>query len=177
MVSEQAGTEQERVNTEIEKARSEIDQNPTEAQKEAGNYRKGHVRIDGFNVTIENPKGSVRSGKDADGNEWSVTMNNDYGYIRGTEGVDGDHIDVFLSDNPDAGDVFVIDQVNADDTFDEHKVMYGFKSALAAKRAYLANYSAGWKGLGNITRVTKEEFRKWIDSSNRKTKPFAEYKP
>lgn len=176
VVSEQAGTEQERVNTEIEKARSEIDQNPTEAQKEAGNYRKGHVRIDGFNVTIENPKGSVRSGKDADGNEWSVTMNNDYGYIRGTEGVDGDHIDVFLSDNPDAGDVFVIDQVNADGSFDEHKVMYGFKSALAAKRAYLANYSAGWKGLGNITRVTKEEFRKWIDSSNRKTKPFAEYK-
>lgn len=176
VVSEQAGTEQERVNTEIEKARSEIDQNPTEAQKEAGNYRKGHVKIDGFNVTIENPKGSVRSGKDADGNEWSVTMNNDYGYIRGTEGVDGDHIDVFLSDNPDAGDVFVIDQVNADGSFDEHKVMYGFKSALAAKRAYLANYSAGWKGLGNITRVTKEEFRKWIDSSNRKTKPFAEYK-
>lgn len=178
VVSEQAGTEQERerVNTEIEKARSDVDQNPTEAQKEAGNYRKGHVKIDGFNVTIENPKGSVRSGKDADGNEWSVTMNNDYGYIRGTEGVDGDHIDVFLSDNPDAGDVFVIDQVNADGSFDEHKVMYGFKSALAAKRAYLANYSAGWKGLGNITRVTKEEFRKWIDSSNRKTKPFAEYK-
>lgn len=176
VVSEQAGTEQERVNTEIEKARSEIDQNPTEAQKEAGNYRKGHVKIDGFDVTIENPKGSVRSGKDAEGNEWSVTMNNDYGYIRGTEGVDGDHIDVFLSDNPDAGDVFVIDQVNADGSFDEHKVMYGFKSALAAKRAYLANYSAGWKGLGNITRVKKEEFRKWIDSSNRKTKPFAEYK-
>lgn len=162
--------------TKIEKARSEVDQNPTEAQKEAGNYRKGHVKIDGFNVTIENPKGSVRSGKDADGNEWSVTMNNDYGYIRGTEGVDGDHIDVFLSDNPEAGDVFVIDQVDSDGSFDEHKVMYGFKSALAAKRAYLANYSAGWNGLGNITRVTKEEFRKWIDSSNRKTKPFAEYK-
>lgn len=176
VVSEQAGTEQERVNTEIEKARSEVDQNPTEAQKEAGNYRKGHIKIDGFDITIENPKGSVRSGKDADGNGWSVTMNNDYGYIRGTEGVDGDHIDVFLSDNLETGDVFVIDQINADGTFDEHKVMYGFKSALAAKRAYLANYSAGWKGLGNITRVTKEEFRKWIDSSNRKTKPFAEYK-
>lgn len=160
----------------IEAARAEVEQNPTEAQKEAGNYRKGHIKIDGFDITIENPKGSVRSGKDADGNEWSVTMNNDYGYIRGTEGVDGDHIDVFLSDNPDAGDVFVIDQVNADGSFDEHKVMYGFKSALAAKRAYLANYSAGWKGLGNITRVTKEEFRKWIDSSNRKTKPFVEYK-
>jgi hypothetical protein len=172
VVPEPEGT----VKTDIEAARAEVDQNPTEAQKKAGNYKKGHVKIDGYDVTIENPKGSVRSGKDADGNEWSVTMNNDYGYIRGTEGVDGDHIDVFLSDNPETGDVFVIDQVNPDGTFDEHKVMYGFKSALAAKRAYLANYSAGWKGLGNITRVTKEEFRKWIDSSNRKTKPFSEYK-
>lgn len=172
VVPEPEGT----VKADIEKAREDVDQNPTEAQKEAGNYKKGHVKIDGYDVTIENPKGSVRSGKDANGNEWSVTMNNDYGYIRGTEGVDGDHIDVFLSDDPESGDVFVIDQVNPDGSFDEHKVMYGFKSALAAKRAYLANYSKGWTGLGNITRVSKEEFKKWIDSSNRKTKPFAEYK-
>lgn len=160
----------------IENARAEVEQNPTEAQKEAGNYKKGHVKVDGFDITIENPKGSVRSGKDADGKEWSVTMNNDYGYIRGTEGVDGDHIDVFLSDNPESGDVFVIDQVNPDGTFDEHKVMYGFKSALSAKRAYMANYSKDWTGLGNITRVSKEEFKKWVNSSRRKTKPFAEYK-
>lgn len=160
----------------IETARQEVEQNPTEAQKEAGNYRKGHITIDGYNITIENPKGSERSGTDKDGNKWSVTMNNDYGYIRGTEGVDGDHIDVFLSDNPESGDVFVIDQVNPDGTFDEHKVMYGFKSALAAKRAYKANYSKDWTGLGNITRVSKEEFKKWVNSSRRKTKPFAEYK-
>ena len=172
VVPEPEGT----VKTDIEAARAEVDQNPTEAQKEAGNYKKGHVKIDGYDVTIENPKGSVRSGKDADGNEWSVTMNNDYGYIRGTEGVDGDHIDVFLSDNPETGDVFVIDQVNPDGTFDEHKVMYGFKSALAAKRAYMANYSKDWTGLGKITRVSKEEFKKWVNSSHRKTKPFAEYK-
>lgn len=172
VVPEPEGT----VKTDIEAARAEVDQNPTEAQKEAGNYKKGHVKIDGYDVTIESPKGSVRSGKDADGNEWSVTMNNDYGYIRGTEGVDGDHIDVFLSDNPETGDVFVIDQINPDGTFDEHKVMYGFKSALAARRAYMANYSKGWIGLGNITRVSKEEFKKWVNSSHRKTKPFAEYK-
>lgn len=169
-------TDPNKIKIDIEKAREEVNQNPSEAQKEAGNYKKGHLKLDGYDVTIENPKGSVRSGKDANGNEWSVTMNNDYGYIRGTEGVDGDHIDVFLSDNPELGDVFVIDQVNPDGSFDEHKVMYGFKSALAAKRAYLANYSKGWTGLGNITRVSKEEFKKWIDSSNRKTKPFAEYK-
>lgn len=153
-----------------------VDTNPTEAQKEAGNYKKGHIKLDGFDITIENPKGSTRSGVDANGNPWSVTMNNTYGYIRGTEGVDGDHIDVFLSDDPTQGDVFVIDQVKADGTFDEHKVMYGFPSEKAAREAYLANYSPGWQGLGNITQVSKEEFKKWVDSSKRKTKPFADYK-
>ena len=164
---------------EVNKRKAEerkVDTSPTEAQKEAGNYKKGHIKLDGFDITIENPKGSTRSGVDANGNPWSVTMNNTYGYIRGTEGVDGDHIDVFLSDDPTQGDVFVIDQVKADGTFDEHKVMYGFKSALAAKRAYLANYSEGWQGLGTITRVSRDDFKKWVKSSHRKTKPFAEYK-
>lgn len=161
---------------EIDDARKEVSANPTDAQKEAGNYRKGHITLDGYDITIENPKGSIRSGVDANGQSWSVTMNNDYGYIRGTEGVDGDHIDVFLSDDPTTGKVYVIDQVNEDGSFDEHKVMYGFKSALAAKRAYLSNYSPGWKGLGTISEISKEEFKKWIESSHRKTKPFAEYK-
>ena len=169
-------TLQPAVEQQIKQARQEVDTNPTDAQKEAGNYKKGHIQIDGYDVTIENPKGSVRSGKDADGNEWSVTMNNDYGYIRGTEGVDGDHIDMFLSDHPGEGKVFVVDQVNEDGSFDEHKVMYGFNSIDEAREAYLANYSPGWKGLGAITEVSKEEFKKWIDSSHRKTKPFAEYK-
>jgi hypothetical protein len=164
------------VKTEIEAARKEVDQNPTEAQKEAGNYKKGHVKVDGFDITIENPKGSVRSGKDADDKEWSVTMNNDYGYIRGTEGVDGDHIDVFLSDNPEQGNVYVIDQVNQKTgEYDESKVMYGFNSLEEAKDAYLANFEEGWK-VGVVSGVSKEEFRKWIESSVRKTKPFSEYK-
>lgn len=164
------------VKTEIEAARKEVDQNPTEAQKEAGNYKKGHVKVDGFDITIESPKGSVRSGKDSDGKEWSVTMNNDYGYIRGTEGVDGDHIDVFLSDNPEQGNVYVIDQVNQKTgEYDESKVMYGFNSLEEAKDAYLSNFEEGWK-VGVVSGVSKEEFRKWIESSVRKTKPFSEYK-
>lgn len=161
---------------EIHDAERETDTNPTEAQKEAGNYKKGHVKVDGFDITIENPKGSVRSGKDADGKEWSVTMKNDYGYIRVTEGVDGDHIDVFLSDNPEQGNVYVIDQVNQKTgEYDESKVMYGFNSLEEAKDAYLANFEEGWK-VGVVSGVSKEEFRKWIESSARKTKPFSEYK-
>ena len=157
-------------------AEQEVDTNPTEAQKSAGNYKKGHIKIDGYDITIENPKGSERSGVDTNGQPWSVTMNNSYGYIRGTEGVDGDHIDVFLSDNPADGKVYVIDQMNEDGFFDEHKVMYDFPSAETARAAYLANYSPGWKGLGAISEVSQDEFKKWIDSSHRKTKPFVDYK-
>lgn len=158
------------------KEEAKVDINPTEAQKEAGNYKKGHIKVDGFNVTIEQPKGSIRRGKDANGKEWESEMHNTYGYIRGTESVDGDHIDIFLSDNPTEGNVFVVDQVNKDGSFDEHKVMYGFSDMESARKAYLSNYEEGWQGLGNITEVSKEEFKKWIDRSKRKTKPFAEYK-
>ena len=154
---------------------AKVDTNPTDAQKEAGNYKKGHIKVDGLNITIEQPKGSIRRGTDANGKQWESEMHNTYGYIRGTESVDGDHIDVYLSDNPTAGNVFVVDQINKDGSFDEHKVMYGFPDMESAKQAYLSNYEEGWQGLGNITEVSKEDFKAWIDSSKRKTKPFAEY--
>lgn len=153
-----------------------VDTNPSEAQKEAGNYKKGHIKINGFDVSIEQPVGSVRSGKDASGKEWSQVMNNTYGYIRGTESVDGDHIDVFLGPDMNSDMVYVVDQVNTDGSFDEHKVMMGFSSLEDARSAYLSNYGEGWQGLGNITGVALDEFKKWIDSSIRKTKPFSEYK-
>lgn len=153
-----------------------VDTNPSEAQKEAGNYKKGHIKINGFDVSIEQPVGSVRSGKDASGKEWSQVMNNTYGYIRGTESVDGDHIDVFLGPDMNSDMVYVVDQVNTDGSFDEHKVMIGFSSLEDARSAYLSNYEDGWQGLGNITGVALDEFKKWIDSSKRKTKPFSEYK-
>ena len=97
-------------------------------------------------------------------------------YIRGTKGTDGDHIDVYLSDNPTAGNVYVVDQVNQrTGDFDEHKVMYGFNSMEEAVQAYRDQYEDGWK-VGTVTEVSREEFKKWVDSSVRKTKPFAEYK-
>ena len=159
----------------IAAAEAEVDTNPTEGQKEAGNYKKGHLKLDGYDITIEQPKGSIRRGTDDNGKQWEQEMHNTYGYIRGTEGVDGDHIDVFLSDDPTSGDVFVVDQVDQMGIFDEHKVMYGFSDIESAKAAYLSNYEDGWQGCGAITPVSKEEFKKWIESSHRKTKPFAEY--
>lgn len=162
-------------------AEKETDTTPTEKQKEAGNYKKGHVQVGTFNITIENPKGSVRSGIDTEGNKWETTMQNTYGYIRGTEGVDGDHIDVFLSDDIDGWNgrrVFVVDQYNEDGSFDEHKVMLGFNETDDAEAAYFANYDSDWANNHKtvVTAVNLENFEKWIDSSHRKTKAFAEYK-
>ena len=162
---------------ELAVAERETDTNPTEAQKKAENYKQGHVTLWGLPITIENPKGSTRRGKDANGKKWEQVMHNTYGKIRRTEGVDGDHIDVFIGPNLNSERAFVVDQLNQDTgEFDEHKVMLGFDSIAEAQAAYLSNYKKGWRGMGPVTEVTMDEFKKWIDSSHRKTKPFNEYK-
>ncbi len=164
----------------LKNAIAETEPNPSEAQKKAGNYKKGHLSFGGYDFTVETPKGTTRSGKDEQGEPWSVTMHDTYGYILGKIGVDGDHIDMFINDAADLdsfdGNVYVVDQVNPETgEFDEHKVMYGYPSEEAATEAYLANYSKDWKGLGKVTAVPKATFDKWLESSDRKTKPFADY--
>lgn len=164
----------------LKSAIAETETEPTEAQKKAGNYKKGHLSFGGYDYTVETPKGVTRSGKDEHGKPWSVTMHDTYGYILGKIGVDGDHIDMFINDSADLdtfdGNIYVVDQVNPETgEFDEHKVMYGYPSEEAATEAYLANYSKGWKGLGKVTSVPKATFDKWLESSDRKTKPFADY--
>lgn len=165
----------------IEAAEAETDTNPTDGQKEAGNYKKGHVKVAGFNISIEQPRGSVRSGTDANGKKWSVTMNNTYGYMTDNVGVDGDHLDVFLSNDIDSWDqqnVYVVDQYNLDGTFDEHKVMLGFNDRDEATDAYFSNYDSSWRTSKRkiiTSTVPMDIFKKWIESSSRKTKPIAEY--
>jgi N12 class adenine-specific DNA methylase len=165
----------------IEAAEAETDTNPTDGQKEAGNYKKGHVKVAGFNISIEQPRGSVRSGTDANGKKWSVTMNNTYGYMTDNVGVDGDHLDVFLSNDIDSWNqqnVYVVDQYNLDGTFDEHKVMLGFNDRDEATDAYFSNYDSSWRTSKRkiiTSTVPMDIFKKWIESSNRKTKPIAEY--
>lgn len=180
-IAEYEARQQQQPMTEVQQqiatASEEVNTSPTDAQKEAGNYKKGHVKLDGMEISIEQPKGSTRSGVDADGLPWSVKMNNTYGYIRGTKGKDKDHIDIFLSDNPEEGSVFVVDQIDPrTGEFDEHKVMYGFNSLEEARDAYLSNYMSDWKGLGNITEVNKTAFKVWLSESVHKTKPFADYR-
>lgn len=159
------------VDQEAEKA----DKNPTELQKKAGNYTMGHVTIRGFKISIENAKGSYRKYKNEDGSEGQNLMHNHYGYFSNTEGHDGDHIDVFIGGYMDFDKVFVVDQKNKDDEFDESKVMLGFRTKEEAKKAYLSNYSPDWKGFMTITEVDIDKFKKWLYDGCKQRKPFSEY--
>ncbi|GHT33111.1 hypothetical protein FACS189434_06470 [Bacteroidia bacterium] len=171
------GRDLKTVRANIAAAEAETDTNPTEAQKEVGNYKKGHLKIQGFDISIEQPKGSVRRGVDENGKAWESKMHNTYGYFGNTESRDGDHIDVFLGENPLSERIFVIDQIDSNTgAFDEHKVMFGFENIDEAKKAYLANYEKGWQGLGNITETDVETFRDWAKAEGKRIKPFAEYK-
>ncbi|MCF5912046.1 LPD38 domain-containing protein [Aeromonas veronii] len=161
----------------IEAARAEVAPEPTEAQKEAGNYKKGHLTLQGLDIALENPKGSTRSGTDQDGKAWQSTMAHDYGYIKRTLGADGDHVDVFIGDQPDSETVYVVDQVDPKTgKFDEHKVMMGFSDEQAARAGYLANYEKDWKGLGTIKAMPVEEFKRWVKEGDT-TKPIADAAP
>ena len=147
----------------IEAARAEVAPEPTEAQKEAGNYKKGHLTLQGLDIALENPKGSTRSGTDQDGRPWQSTMAHDYGYIKRTQGADGDHVDVFIGDKPESEMVYVVDQVDPKTgKFDEHKVMMGFADEQAARAGYLGNYEEGWQGLGAIKAMPVDAFKRWV---------------
>ncbi len=139
---------------------------PTEAQIEAGNYKKGHVRINGLDISIENPAGSKRRP------EWPALQNH-YGYFKGSVGADKDHVDVFLTDRANDPNlpVFVVDQVNRDGTFDEHKVVMGAANESDARATYLGNYAKGWSGLGAITQMTQDQFKAWVSDAAMTKKP------
>jgi hypothetical protein len=147
---------------------------PTAAQIEAGNYKKGHIKVHGLDISIENPIGSIRRSKPDAPVQWERKMRDHYGYIRGTEDNTGEHVDVFVAAEPKGDKVFVIDQV-IDGKFDEPKVLVGYESEKEARRAYLRNYQRGWKGLGAITALSVPEFKRWLNSGG-PTRPLS-WKP
>ncbi|MBL0511858.1 LPD38 domain-containing protein [Aeromonas media] len=154
----------------IEAARAEVAPEPTEAQKEAGNYKKGHLKLHGLDIALENSRGSIRSGTNRDGKDWQSTMAHDYGYIKRTMGADGDHVDVFIGDQPDSEMVYVVDQVDpSTGKFDEHKVMMGFADEQAARAGYLGNYEEGWQGLGAIKAMPVDAFKSWVKEGDTKS--------
>ena len=140
---------------------------PTEAQKKAGNYRKGHIWFNGLDISIENAKGSTRRGKDPSGKSWSCVMPADYGYVKRTEGADGDHVDVFVGPHEHSHAVFIINQLDQrTGKFDEHKAMLGYRSEKEACADYCKAFSDG-KGMdrvGSVETVSIDAFKKWLKS-------------
>ncbi len=161
-------------------AGQEVNTDPSEGQKEAGNYKKGHIVINGMDISVENPVGSLRKGVDEDGKAWEHEMKSHYGYFKGTVGKDGDHVDVFTKSNTPEdynGPVYVIDQVEpSTGKFDESKVMLGYDSPAEAKQAYSENYDKDWKGFSAITEIGVDDFKKWLYDGKKQHKPFSEYK-
>ena len=149
---------------------------PTEGQKKAGNYKKGNVKVLGLDISVENPRGSERSGTDASGKAWKVGMAHHYGYVKGSKGNDKDQVDVFIGPNPKSNKVFVVDQINPDGSFDEHKAMLGFDTIEEARAGYMANYSADWQGLGAISEMPADAFKSWVTDGTKK-KPLAYVSP
>lgn len=152
-------------------AAAKTERNPTDAQKEAGNYAKGKVRLHGMDIAIENPKGGERSGVGRDGKRWSVKMPAHYGYVLGTEGRDGDHVDVYIGPEPSAQKVFVVDQIDAESgKFDEHKAMLGYPSKGAALADYERAFSDGKAKdrIGAVTELSVDDFRAWCRSGSTK---------
>lgn len=162
------------VEKKIEQEVKKVDTAPTDGQKEAGNYRKGHIRIEGHDISIENPDGSVRSGVDNDGNAWESRMTGHYGYIKRTTGKDGDNVDVVVAPGATASPkIFVVDQVDPETfEFDEHKVMFGVDSKADAEALYLSNYDDGWEGFGGVTEMSPDEFKAWVGDKDSTTKPL-----
>jgi hypothetical protein len=144
----------------------EMTLNPTEAQKEAENYKTVKVNRDGLKLSIENPAGSTRSGTDPSGKQWSQKMHSDYGRILGSVGHDKDHVDAFIAPGYQGGDaeVHIVNQHNKDGSFDEHKVVLGAKDADDAMRLYNQNYEKGWSGGKSVATMPLEEFKAWVKS-------------
>lgn len=132
---------------------------PSNEQKQSGEYTKGLFSIGDLKIAIENPAGSTRSGIDDNGQEWSSTLQHHYGYIENTLGADGDEIDVFIKNHLDHTPkyAYVINQLNLDGTFDEHKVVIGAETEEEAKVIYMSNYSEGWQGFGSISKISMKD--------------------
>ncbi|MFM0163823.1 hypothetical protein PQR39_25850 [Paraburkholderia sediminicola] len=137
---------------------------PTAKQCEADDYRKGFVRLHGLDIAIENPRGSIREGKSADGTAWVNRMAAHYGEFVGTVGADGDGVDVFIGPYPESKRVWVVNQMIGG-RFDEHKVCLGFTDVDSAKAAYMNSYAHDWKGFGSIVAMSVSDFKQWLGTN------------
>jgi len=155
------------ISSEIAGQKIKVNTTPTEAQKQAGNYLKGSIKLSGLDIAVENPEGSTRSGVDETGKEWSTTMKSHYGYFKRTEGKDGDQVDTFIKPGTeDVQKVFIVDQLDGKGGFDEHKIVMGVNTKIQARKEYLKNYDKGWK-VGPISEMSIDDFKSWLGDAKK----------
>jgi hypothetical protein len=127
--------------------------------------RRGRVPTALGTIAVDVPRGGVRSGRDADGREWTQPMDVAYGSLPGTTGADGDALDVYIGRNPTSERVFVINQTKPNGAFDEHKLMFGFDTAGEAISAYQRNFAPAKDRAIEVVPMTVSEAREWANSS------------
>lgn len=155
--------------SDMDAVRNVVNTTPTEGQKAAGNYQKAHVRFEGLDLSIENPKGSTRSGKDTDGEAWESTLPGDYGYIKGTVGADGDAVDILVGPKGAVGAAYVVEQIDPKTgKFDEIKVITGVETRGEALRLYEEMFSDGTgpQRWGEIVPMSAAELKEWLIDKN-----------
>jgi len=136
---------------------------PTKAQRQSGNYRKGHIDILGLPISIENARGSKRH------KDWA-RLPDHYGYIRGTLGNDDGQVDVFVGKHPEIELAFVANMKKPTGGFDEHKVLLGFKSRKKARKCLERAYDGAHHLIGSMTQMTIPQLKDWLDAGKR-TRP------
>lgn len=109
-------------------------------------------------ITIENHRGSIRSGIDRKGNPWQQKMFHHYGYFNEIMGKDGNNLDFYLNPDNKQYKIFKITQINElTKEFDEHKIMIGFENIQDALEGYLIHYPKNWQGFGKIEEINFED--------------------
>lgn len=154
-----------RINAEAAKAHP----SPSDPQKKAGNYRMGHCKIHGLDISIENAKNSVRRGVGPGGKKWAARLGAHYGYIRKTMARDGDQVDVFIGPDEDSDKVFLIDQLDhRTGKYDEAKALMNFPSIASALDAYAKSFSDGHghDRIGNVKTMTVDQLKDWLKNGD-----------
>lgn len=148
----------------VSRANRQVHTTPTDAQREAGNFRAGKLHVHGLDLRVEYPAGGIRTGTSPDGSKWKRVMTCPYGRIKRTVGLDGEAVDFFMGPHPESQLVFVVSQLDTDGNLDEHKCVLGTRNVKEAKKLYLSNYPQGWaeERMGEVRGYFIGDFKKWL---------------
>jgi hypothetical protein len=116
----------------------------------------GATKIAGEPVAIQVPKGQVRNG--------GRKLEADYGEFTGHTGADGDNVDVLIGQHPNDKH-FIVDHLDSDGVFEQHKVLSNFSNKLEAMRAYRAQYPDNPQP--HVSEVNSTQLKGWLNGPER----------